>query len=92
MANALAFADTPLGAGYRELDRKLAEQVADLRRALQAKGRLARRVDCADAGQALFFICNQLFMEFVSDDAMPRARVKDRMFRQVKQVFDGLLP
>jgi len=92
MANALAFADTPLGAGYRELDRKLATQVGDLLEALQAKGRIARRVDCADAGQALFFICNQLFMEFVADDAMPRARMKERMFRQVKLVFDGLLP
>jgi hypothetical protein len=92
MANALAFADTPLGAGYRELDRKLAEQVGNLLGALQAKGRLARRIDCADAGQALFFICNQLFMEFVADDAMPRSRMKERMFRQVKQVFDGLLP
>jgi len=92
MANALAFADTPLGAGYRELDRKLAGQVGDLLSALQVKGRLARRVDCADAGQVLFFICNTLFMEFVADDAMPRARMKERMFRQVKLVFDGLLP
>ena len=91
MANALAFADTPLGAGYRELDRKLAEQVGDLLTALQSKGRLARRVDCAEAGQALFFICNQLFMEFVADDAMPRTRMKERMFRQVKLVFDGFL-
>jgi AcrR family transcriptional regulator len=74
MANALAFADTLLGAGYRELDRKLAAQVGDLLEALQAKGRLARRIDCADAGQVLFFICNTLFMEFVADDAMPRAR------------------
>src|SRR5262245_404890 len=91
MANALAFADTPLGAGYRELDRKLAEQIADLCRALQGKGRLGRRVNCDDAGQVLFFVCNSLFMEFVADDAMSRNRMKERMFRQVKLVLDGLM-
>jgi hypothetical protein len=91
MANALAFADTPLGAGYRELDRKLAEQVADLCRALQGKERLARRVNCDDAGQILFFICNSLFMEFVADEGMSRARMKERMFRQVRLAFDGFL-
>ena len=91
MANALSFADTALGAGYRELDRMLAEQVSDLCRALQPKRRIPRRIDCADAGQVLFFVCNQLFMEFVADDAMPLARMKERMFRQVRLVFDGLL-
>jgi len=91
MANALAFADTPLGAGYRDLDRKLAGQVADLCRALQGKGLLSRRVTCDDAGQVLFVICNSLFMEFVADDAMTRTRMKERMFRQVRLAFEGLL-
>jgi AcrR family transcriptional regulator len=90
MANALAFADTPLGAGYRELDRKLAEQVADLCRALQGRGRLARGIDCGDAGQILFFICNSRFMEFVADDAMSRAKMKERMFRQVRLALAGM--
>src|SRR5262245_31998504 len=91
MADALAFADTPLGAGYRELDRKLAEQIADLCRALQARGRLGRGVDCDDAGQILFSVCNSLFMEFVADDVMSRNRLKERMFRQVRLTFAGLL-
>jgi AcrR family transcriptional regulator len=91
MANALYFADTALGAGYRALDRLLAEQVADLCRALQRDRHLPRRLDCDDAGQVLFFVCNQLFMEFVADDAMPLADLKVRMFRQIRLVFDGLL-
>ena len=91
MANALYFAGTSLGAGYRELDRRLAEQVSDLCRALQSGRRIPRRIDCDDAGQVLFFVCNSLFMEFVADDAMPRVRMKDRMFRQVRLLFDGLL-
>jgi AcrR family transcriptional regulator len=91
MANALYFADTALGAGYRALDRLLAEQVSDLCRALQRGRRLPRRLDCDDAGQVLFFVCNQLFMEFVADDVMPLADLKARMFRQVRLAFDGLL-
>src|SRR5882672_4685416 len=80
-----------LGAGYRELDRMLAEQVSDLCRALQRGRRMPRRIDCDDAGQVLFFVCNTLFMEFVADDAMPLARMKERMVRQVHLLFDGLL-
>lgn len=91
MANALYFADTPLGAGYRQLDRLLAEQVSDLCRALQRNRRLPRRIDCDDAGQVLFFVCNSLFMEFVADDALRLSRIKARMFRQVRLVVDGLL-
>jgi AcrR family transcriptional regulator len=91
MANALYFADTPLGAAYRELDRRLAEQVSDLCRALQSGHRLPRHISCDDAGQVLFFVCNSLFMEFVAADEMPLAAMKDRMFRQVRLVFDGLL-
>jgi hypothetical protein len=91
MANALYFADTPLGLGYRELDRKLAEQVADLCRALQRARQLPRRLNCEDAGQILFFVCNSLFMEFVADDAMPLAEMKERMFRQLRMVIEGLL-
>ena len=91
MANALYFAETDLGAGYRALDRLLAEQVSDLCRALRRDRRLPRTLDCDDAGQVLFFVCNQLFMEFVADDAMPLPRLKTRMFRQVRLVFDGLL-
>jgi AcrR family transcriptional regulator len=91
MANALYFGDTALGAGYRALDRLLAEQVSDLCRALQRDHRIPRRIDCDDAGQVLFFVCNSLFMEFVADDAMPLARMKERMFRQVRLAFDGLL-
>ncbi|MGE0117794.1 MAG: TetR/AcrR family transcriptional regulator [Dongiaceae bacterium] len=91
MANALYFADTSLGAGYRELDRLLAAQVSDLCRALQRARRLPCRIDCDDAGQVLFFVCNSLFMEFVADDAMRLSRLKRRMFRQVRLVVDGLL-
>src|SRR5262249_60892868 len=90
-ANALFCAEPALGPGSRAPDRLLPERVADLCRALQRDRRIPRRIDCDDAGQVLFFVCNSLFMEFVADDAMPLSRMKDCMFRQVRLAFDGLL-
>ena len=36
-------------------------------------------------GEAVDFLCA------LADDAMPLALMKERMFRQVRMVFDGLL-
>ena len=90
MGTALSFAETPLGAGYRSLDRKLAAQVVALCRALQQRGDLPADINCQDAGQVLFYVCNSLFVEFVADDAMPLASLKRRMSREVKLIFRGL--
>jgi len=91
MGTALYHADTPIGAGYRALDRKLADQVALLCLALQRRGDIAARIDCTDAGEILFYVCNSLFVEFVADDSMTLASLKRRMAREVRLVFDGLL-
>ena len=69
----------------------LIDQVAGLCRALQLRGDIPARVDCADAGEVLFYVCNSLFMEFVADDAMALASLKRRMARQIRLVFEGLL-
>jgi len=90
MGMALSFAETPLGAGYRSLDRKLAAQVVALCRALQQRGDLPPDISSEDAGQVLFYVCNSLFVEFVADDAMPLSSLKKRMSREVKLVFRGL--
>ncbi len=90
MGTAFSFAETPLGAGYRSLDRKLSAQVVSLCRALQQRGDLPANVSCQDAGQVLFYVCNSLFMEFVSDDAMALASLRQRMAREVKLIFRGL--
>ena len=91
MGTALTFAETPMGAGYRALDRKLAAQVAALCRALQERGDIPADINCQDAGQALFYVCNSLFMDFVADDAIPLSTMKRRMFRAVRLIFRGLL-
>ena len=90
MGTALSFAETPLGAGYRSLDRKLAAQVVALCRALRQRGDLPADIRSEDAGQVLFYVCNSLFMEFVAEDAMPLASLKRRMSREVKLIFRGL--
>jgi AcrR family transcriptional regulator len=92
MGTALTFAETPIGAGYRALDRKLVAQVAALCRTLQQRGDLEADLDCQHAGEVLFYVCNSLFMEFVAEDAMPLAALKKRMAREVRVVFDGLYP
>lgn len=91
MGTALSHAETPIGAGYRALDRKLVQQVAALCRALRQRGDIPMIVDCEDAGQVLFYVCNSLFMVFVADDAMSLTSMKDRMSRQVRLVFAGLI-
>jgi AcrR family transcriptional regulator len=90
MGIALSFSETELGSGYRALDRKLAGQVGDLCAALQERGDIPAGVDCKDAGEVLFYVCNSLFMEFVADDALTLAAMKKRMQRQVKLIFRGL--
>jgi AcrR family transcriptional regulator len=92
MGAALTFAETPIGAGYRALDQKLAAQVSALCRALQRRGDLRADLNCQDAGQVLFYACNSLFMEFVAEDAMPLAILRKRMAREVRLIFQGLLP
>ncbi|HEX7200178.1 MAG TPA: TetR/AcrR family transcriptional regulator, partial [Dongiaceae bacterium] len=91
MGTALYYAETPIGAGYRALDRALIDQVAGLCRVLQRRGDLPAKIDCADAGEVLFYVCNSLFMEFVADDAIALPNLKRRMVRQIRLVFDGLL-
>jgi hypothetical protein len=91
MGTALTFAETPMGAGYRALDRKLAEQVGALCCALQKRGDIPADLDCRDAGQILFYVCNSLFMDFVADDDVALSAMKRRMFREVRLIFRGLL-
>jgi AcrR family transcriptional regulator len=91
MGTALSHAETPIGSGYRALDRKLAQQVTALCRALRKRGDIPMSVECEDAGQVLFYVCNSLFMEFVADDATSLTSMKRRMSRQIRLVFAGLI-
>lgn len=92
MATSLTQASTVTGRAYAKNDRKLAEQVSDLLGSLKRRGAIALEVDCDDAGQILFTICNAHFMHFVALDDRPLEEMKRAMFRHVAQSFAGLGP
>jgi AcrR family transcriptional regulator len=58
------------GRRYTDLDRRLAAQMCELIRLLQARGVAAADVDADAAGQMLFNNLNMMFIEFVKDDEM----------------------
>lgn len=62
--------DTPNGRRYAELDARLAAQVGDLIGRFQSEGAIARDVEAEALGRVLFHNLNQLFIAFVTDDAM----------------------
>lgn len=71
MAFSIEAPDTPFSQRYTELDAMLATQVCDLLSALKARGLTRPDVDPATLGQIIFHTLNQLFTEFVKQDAMP---------------------
>jgi AcrR family transcriptional regulator len=62
--------DTPNGRHYAELDARLAAQVGNLIRRFQQQGGIAPDLDAEALGRVLFHNLNQLFIAFVTDDAM----------------------
>lgn len=90
MATALTQPASSFGIGYRELDRKLADQVGDLVRILQKRGQVDARIDSRIAGEVLFEVVNSLFVLFISRETMPIALLKKAVAQQVGLVFTGL--
>jgi AcrR family transcriptional regulator len=82
MALTVSAPDTPFSARYTALDRDLAEQVTALVRALQVRGIARADVDPAALGQFVFNNLNQMFQEFVKEDAAEVADLKARVGRQ----------
>jgi AcrR family transcriptional regulator len=62
--------ETPNGRRYAELDARLAAQVGALLRRFQGRGGIAPDIDAQALGRVLFHNLNQLFIAFVTDDAM----------------------
>lgn len=75
-------AETPFSQRFTALDRQLADQVCALILRLQGQGLARRDVEAGALGQMLFNSLNQLFIEFVKEEAMPIARLKAEMARQ----------
>ena len=84
MALSIEAPDTPQGARYAALDRRLALQVASLIARLKGRGAVRADIDADALGEAVFGILNQLFIAFVRDEAMTLAGLKDGLTRQLR--------
>ncbi|WP_102108332.1 TetR/AcrR family transcriptional regulator [Oceaniglobus roseus] len=82
MALAIEAPGTPNGRRYSDLDRRLADQVTALVAALQGRGEVRTELDAGALGEVLFNNLNQMFLEFVKDDAMTLEALKARVTAQ----------
>lgn len=69
--------DTPNGRRYAELDAKLAAQVGDMVASFQRIGTLSADLDAKATGRVIFYTLNQLFINFVTNDAMTLADLRN---------------
>lgn len=84
MALSIEAPGTPNGRRYSDLDARLARQVTDLVRALQARGEVQAELDARALGELIFNNLNQMFIEFVKDDAMTLSTLRDRVAAQTR--------
>lgn len=84
MALSIEAPETPNGRRYLELDRRLAGQVTALLETLQARGAVRADIDPATIGQLLFNDLNMEFIEFVKNEEMTLAALRDRVAAQIR--------
>lgn len=82
MALTIQAASTPFSARYTALDHSLMAQVCALVAALQRRGHARSDVDAGALGQVIFNNLNQMFIEFVKDEAMTIDALKAGVARQ----------
>lgn len=92
MALAIEAPATPFSRRYAALDESLTRQVTALVAGLQALGLARRDVPAAAVGAILFNTLNQMFMAFVTDEAMTTARLKAGMAEQTTALARLLAP
>ncbi len=88
MALSIEAPGTPNGKRYSDLDGRLAAQVTELIAALQDRGKVAPYLDATALGQLLFNNLNQMFIEFVKDDAMTLAALRAQVAAQTRPVAE----
>lgn len=86
MALAIEAPGTPNGQRYSDLDARLARQVTELIAALQARGEVRAGLDAGALGALMFNNLNQMFLEFVKDDAMTLETLRAEVARQIAPV------
>lgn len=74
--------ETPFSQRFTALDRDLTDQVCALVTALQRRGLARADVDAQALGQVIFNSLNQMFIEFIKDEAMTLDSLKAAVARQ----------
>ncbi|MEM6889522.1 MAG: TetR/AcrR family transcriptional regulator [Pseudomonadota bacterium] len=88
MALSIEAAATPNGKRYTELDQWLAAQMTDMLVALQCRGDVRADVDPVALGKVIFNNLNQMFIEFVKDDAATLSDLRDDVAKQMRPISD----
>lgn len=84
MALAIEAPETPNGRHYVELDRRLAAQVVALMESLKARGRVRPDVEARAMGEMVFNDLNQLFVDFVREEAMTLDELRGALAAHVR--------
>lgn len=92
MALSIEAPDTPNGARYAALDRRLAAQVGRLIAVLRTRGAVGPGVEPERAGRIVFNNLNQEFVEFVRDDAMTLPDLRARVGAQTRLLAAMMCP
>ncbi|SFA75699.1 transcriptional regulator, TetR family [Poseidonocella pacifica] len=92
MALSIEAPGTPNGVRYSALDSKLAAQVTDLIAALQERGEVRGDVDAGPLGRVVFNTLNQIFIDFVRDEAMPLHALRETLAEQIRPLSRLMSP
>lgn len=90
MALSIEAPNTPNGQRYTALDRQLSRQVTELIRALQRRQEIKPELDADAVGELLFSSLNQIFIEFIKDDAMSLQDLRAGVARQIRPLLQAL--
>ena len=82
MALSIQQPETPFSRRYTALDARLCSQVSTLIQRLQLKGIVVAGTDVAAVGAMFFNNLNMMFTDFVRNEAMPLAKLKEDVARQ----------
>ena len=92
MAISIEAPGTPFSVRYTDLDSSLARQMGDLIRRLQALGYARADVDADAVSEVIFNNLNQMFTEFVKQDAMTMQALHAATARQNAILAEYLTP
>lgn len=90
----LSFSDpsAPAAIAFRDIDRKLCQQVITLVSLLKEQGALPATVDAAKLGALLFNNANMLFFEFNRADAMTLEQLQQNVIEMTTAAVDMISP